>query len=77
MKTDTTTQSDSDALTALNRDYIQSVLHGDVRRFDEILTAAGGPDSPPTQGLENDLTGLKKRPTPLVRCRPCCGPLDD
>jgi len=37
MKTDTTTQSDSDALTALNRDYIQSVLHGDVRRFDEIL----------------------------------------
>jgi ketosteroid isomerase-like protein len=37
MKTDTTTQSDSDALTALNRDYIQSVVHGDVRRFDEIL----------------------------------------
>jgi ketosteroid isomerase-like protein len=25
------------ALTALNRDYIQSVQHGDVRRFDEIL----------------------------------------
>jgi len=37
MKTDTTTQSDIDALTALNRDYIQSVQHGDVRRFDEIL----------------------------------------
>jgi ketosteroid isomerase-like protein len=37
MKTDTTTQSDIDALTALNRDYIQSVQHSDVRRFDEIL----------------------------------------
>ena len=37
MKTDATTQSDIDALTALNRDYIQSVQHGDVRRFDEIL----------------------------------------
>jgi CheY-like chemotaxis protein/ketosteroid isomerase-like protein len=37
MKTDTTTQSDIDALTALNRDYIQSVQHGDIRRFDEIL----------------------------------------
>jgi ketosteroid isomerase-like protein len=24
-------------LTALNRDYIHSVQHGDVRRFDEIL----------------------------------------
>ena len=37
MKTDTTTQSDIDALTALNRDYIQSVQDGDVRRFQEIL----------------------------------------
>src|SRR5258708_5207879 len=37
MKTDTTTRSDLDALTALNRDYIHSVQHGDVRRFDEIL----------------------------------------
>ena len=37
MKTDTATQSDLDALTALNRDYIHSVQHGDVRRFDEIL----------------------------------------
>jgi len=30
-------QSDNEALTALNRDYIHSVQHGDVRRFDEIL----------------------------------------
>ena len=37
MKTETATRSDLDALTALNRDYIHSVQHGDVRRFDEIL----------------------------------------
>jgi ketosteroid isomerase-like protein len=37
MKTDTTTRSDLDALTALNRDYIHSVQHGDVQRFNEIL----------------------------------------
>ena len=37
MNTDTATRSDLDALTALNRDYIHSVQHGDVRRFDEIL----------------------------------------
>ena len=33
-KTDT---SDLEALTALNRDYIHSVQHGDVQRFDEVL----------------------------------------
>jgi len=32
-----TTRSDLEALTALNRDYTNSVQHGDVRRFDEIL----------------------------------------
>ena len=37
MKTDTATHSDIDALTALNRDYIHSVQHGDVQRFAEIL----------------------------------------
>ena len=37
MKSDTAIRSDFDALTALNRDYIHSVQHGDVRRFDEIL----------------------------------------
>src|SRR5947208_6959106 len=37
MKTDTATQSDLDALSARNRDYIHSVQHGDVQRFDEIL----------------------------------------
>jgi ketosteroid isomerase-like protein len=29
--------SDVDALIRLNRDYIHSVQHGDVRRFEEIL----------------------------------------
>jgi ketosteroid isomerase-like protein len=37
MNNDTATRSDLDALTALNRDYIHSVQHGDVRRFEEIL----------------------------------------
>jgi ketosteroid isomerase-like protein len=37
MNTDPATQSDLDVLTTLNRDYIHSVQHGDVRRFDEIL----------------------------------------
>src|SRR5260370_24349650 len=37
MTTATATRSDLDALTALNDDYIRSVQHGDVRRFDEIL----------------------------------------
>ena len=37
MKTDTATRSDVDALTALNRDYIHLVQHGDVQRFEEIL----------------------------------------
>lgn len=30
-------QDDLDQLIALNRDYIESVQHGDVKRFDEIL----------------------------------------
>ena len=37
MNTDTVTRCDFDLLSALNRDYIQSVQDGDVRRFDEIL----------------------------------------
>ena len=31
-------QSDRDILTALNTDYINSVQHSDVKRFDEILS---------------------------------------
>jgi ketosteroid isomerase-like protein len=37
MMADTAIHTDFDVLTALNRDYIHSVQHGDVRRFDEIL----------------------------------------
>ncbi len=37
MNINTTARSDLDVLSALNRDYIHSVQHGDVRRFDEIL----------------------------------------
>jgi ketosteroid isomerase-like protein len=33
----TATQTDLEALQALNRDYIRSVQTSDVRRFDEIL----------------------------------------
>jgi ketosteroid isomerase-like protein len=39
--------TDLDQLTALNRDYVQSVQQGDVRRFDEILAEDflnSGPD---------------------------------
>ena len=32
------TQSDRDILFALNTDYINSVQHSDVKRFDEILS---------------------------------------
>ncbi|WP_291852300.1 nuclear transport factor 2 family protein [Bradyrhizobium sp.] len=31
--------NDIDELTALNRDYVASVQHSDVKRFDEILAA--------------------------------------
>ena len=37
MTTTVTTASDLDTLTALNRDYIDSVQRGAVRRFEEIL----------------------------------------
>ena len=35
----TATTTDRDQLIDLNRDYINSVQHSDVRRFDEILAA--------------------------------------
>lgn len=36
---DSVTAADREILTSLNRDYIDSVQNGDVRRFDEILAA--------------------------------------
>jgi ketosteroid isomerase-like protein len=37
MDIDTAAQRDHEKLTELNRDYIASVQHGDVRRFQELL----------------------------------------
>jgi len=37
MPTNAATVTDLDTLTELNRDYINSVQHSDVSRFDEIL----------------------------------------
>ena len=37
MPAETVHQTDVDTLEQLNRDYIKSVQHSDVRRFDEIL----------------------------------------
>jgi ketosteroid isomerase-like protein len=37
MQADTARQSDHEALTVLNRDYISAVQQGDVQRFQEIL----------------------------------------
>jgi ketosteroid isomerase-like protein len=37
MSTEAAVRSDLELLRALNRDYIHSVQHSDVRRFDEIL----------------------------------------
>lgn len=37
MQSNTAVNCDLDTLLGLNRDYIRSVQHADVRRFDEIL----------------------------------------
>jgi len=37
MATETLARADHDELTRLNDDYIRSVQHSDVKRFDEIL----------------------------------------
>jgi ketosteroid isomerase-like protein len=37
MATETLSRTDHDELTRLNDDYIRSVQHSDVKRFDEIL----------------------------------------
>ena len=58
IKTDTATRSDLDTLTALNHAYIQSVQHGDVQRFDEILAEdflCSNPDEPQTRRLPSSL----------------------
>ena len=50
MATTTASRSDLETLQALNRDYINSVQAGDVRRFDQILAddfLCSNPDGTP------------------------------
>ena len=57
-------RDDVEALIALNRDYIHSVQHGDVRRFDEILAEdflCSNPD-----GSLVDRAGFSHRPAQPV-----------
>lgn len=57
--------TDHDALVALNRDYIDSVQHSDVRRFDEILA----PDfycSNPDRSLVDRAGFLKQTAIPVT-----------
>src|SRR5262244_1517229 len=63
MNTETATRSDLDALTALNRDYIHSVQHSDVQRFDEILAEdflCSNPDGSPVD--KNQFLAQTARP---------------
>jgi ketosteroid isomerase-like protein len=59
------TSSDRDALTALNRDYIDSVQNSDVRRFDEIL-ALGFFCSNPDGSLIDRAQFLQQTAQPLA-----------
>ena len=70
MKTETATRSDLDALTALNRDYIHSVQHGDVRRFDEIL-AEDFLCSNPDGSLVDKNQFLEQTARPVTISGPC------
>ena len=59
------TQSDHDILFALNTDYINSVQHSDVKRFDEIL----GPEfycSNPDCSLLDRAAFLKQTAKPVT-----------
>ena len=59
------TQSDHDILDALNTDYINSVQHSDVKRFDEILA----PDfycSNPDGSLVDRAAFLRQTAQPVV-----------
>jgi hypothetical protein len=61
----TATQSDRDALAALNTDYINSVQNCDVKRFDEILA----PEfycSNPDGSLVDRATFLKQTAQPIT-----------
>ena len=57
--------SDHDTLVALNRDYIDSVQHSDVRRFDEILSSEFY-CSNPDRSLVDRAQFLKQTAQPLA-----------
>ena len=65
MPTTTATRSDLDILQDLNRDYIRSVQHSDVRRFDEIL-ADDFLCSNPDGSLIDRAAFLKQTAVPVV-----------
>jgi hypothetical protein len=58
-------QSDHDILAALNTDYINSVQHSDVKRFDEIL-ARGFYCSNPDGSLLDRAAFLKQTAQPVA-----------
>ena len=65
MPTTTATGSELDILQDLNRDYIRSVQHSDVRRFDEIL-ADDFLCSNPDGSLIDRAAFLKQTAVPVV-----------
>jgi ketosteroid isomerase-like protein len=65
MPTTTATRSELDILQDLNRDYIRSVQHSDVRRFDEIL-ADDFLCSNPDGSLIDRAAFLKQTAVPVV-----------
>jgi ketosteroid isomerase-like protein len=65
MPATTATRSDLDILQDLNRDYIRSVQHSDVRRFDEIL-ADDFLCSNPDGSLIDRAAFLKQTAVPVV-----------
>jgi ketosteroid isomerase-like protein len=65
MATTTATGSELDILQDLNRDYIRSVQHSDVRRFDEIL-ADDFLCSNPDGSLIDRAAFLKQTAVPVV-----------
>ena len=65
MPATTATRSELDILQDLNRDYIRSVQHSDVRRFDEIL-ADDFLCSNPDGSLIDRAAFLKQTAVPIV-----------
>src|SRR5262249_5081627 len=65
MQTNANEQRDLDTLTALNRDFTESVQKGDVKRFEEIL-ADDFMISSPDGSLHNKAEFLKETAQPVT-----------